>query len=140
MATSGYEAAPVEDGYDVAGGGWITFAAVMLGLAGTFNFIDGVLALSKSRFFTQNVTYVFGDLRTWGWIVMILGVLQLVAAFVLFGGSELARWFGVVCAALNAIGQLLFVPAQPLWSLALFAVDVLIIYGLVVYAGRRLLA
>jgi hypothetical protein len=138
MATSGYEAVPAEDSYDVAGGGWITFAAVMLALAGTFNFIDGVLALSKSRFFTPNATYVFSDLRTWGWIVMILGVLQLVAAFALFGGSELARWFGVTVAALNAVGQLLFVPAMPVWSLALFAVDVLIIYGLVAYAGHRL--
>src|SRR5690242_9422606 len=138
MGTGGYEAAPIEEAYDVAGGGWITFAAVLLGLAGTFNFIDGVLALSRSKFFTANATYVFSDLHTWGWIVMILGVLQLVAAFALFGGGELARWFGVACAGLNAIGQLLFVPAQPLWSLALFAVDILIIYGLVTYAGRRL--
>jgi hypothetical protein len=140
MAAS-YDAPRVDTGeYDVAGGGWITFAAIMLGLAGTFNVIDGIVALSKSSFFTANATYVFSDLKTWGWIVLVLGALQLVAAFTLFGGSELARWFGVTAAGLNAIGQLLFVPAVPFWSLAMFSIDVLIIYGLVAYAGKRLRA
>ena len=54
------------------------------------------------------------------------------------GGSELARWFGIIAAGLNAIGQLLFIPAVPFWSLAMFSIDVLIIYGLVAYAGKRL--
>ena len=89
MATA-YDAQAGADGYDVAGGGWITFAALMLGLAGTFNVIDGIVALSKSSFFTTNATYVFSDLRTWGWIVLILGVLQLVAAFT-FGGAASSR-------------------------------------------------
>jgi uncharacterized membrane protein (DUF2068 family) len=110
----------------------------MLGLAGTFNVIDGIIALSKSSFFTTNATYVFSNLHTWGWIVLILGILQLVAGFTLWGGSELARWFGIIAAGLNAIGQLLFIPAVPLWSLAMFSIDVLIIYGLVAYAGKRL--
>jgi hypothetical protein len=81
---------------------------------------------------------VFSNLNTWGWIVLILGVFQLIAAFSLFGGSELARWFGVLVAGVNAIGQLYYVPAYPIWSLMLFSVDILIIYGLVAYAGHRL--
>jgi hypothetical protein len=128
------------DSYDVAGSGWLTFAATLLGLAGAFNIIDGIVALSKSKFFTANATYVFSDLRGWGWILLILGILQLVAAFTLFGGSELARWFGISVASLNAIGQLLAAPAYPLWSLMMFAVDILIIYALAVYAGHRLRA
>jgi hypothetical protein len=140
MATS-YDVARVETSdYDIAGSGWVTFAAVMLGLAGTFNFFDGILAVSKSKFYTHDATYVFSNLHTWGWIIMILGILQLVAAFTLFGGSEFARWFGIICASVNAIGQLMFVPALPVWSLAMFSIDVLIIYGLSVYAGNRLRA
>ena len=126
------------DSYDVAGSGWLTFAATLLGLAGTFNIIDGIVGLSKSKFFTANATYVFSDLRTWAWILLVLGVLQLIAAFSLFGGSEWARWFGIVTASLNAIGQLLASPGYPLWSLTMFAVDIVIIYALAVYAGRRL--
>ena len=121
-----------------AGMGWVTFAAVMLGLAGTWNFIAGILAISSSSVFIANAHYVFGDLNTWGWIVLILGVFQGFAAIGLFAGSEFARWFGIFTAGLNAIGQLMFVPAYPWWALAMFTVDILIIYGLVRYAGSRL--
>jgi hypothetical protein len=70
--------------------------------------------------------------------VMGLGALQLLAAFTIYSGSQLARWFGIVAAGVNAIGQLLFVPAYPFWALSMFAVDLMIIYGLAVYAGPRL--
>jgi hypothetical protein len=137
MSTSPY-AASVED-YDAGrAAGWVTFASVMLALAGAFNFFDGILAVSKSNFYTDNAVYVFSDLNTWGWIVMGLGALQLLAAFTLMSGSEFARWFGIFAAGLNAVGQLMFVPAYPFWALSLFAVDILIIYALAVYAGRRL--
>lgn len=127
------------EGYDsVEGAGWVTFAALLLGLAGAFNVFDGILALSKSRFYTAEATYVFSDLNTWGWIVLVLGAIQLLAAFALVGGSELARWFAIFVAGINAIGQLMFVPAYPFWAISLFAVDILIIYALAVYGGRRL--
>jgi len=139
MATSSYEAARADtNDYDVAGGGWITFAAIMLGLVGTFNVLEGILAIANSRVYTAHQTFVFSNLNTWGWIILVLGVFQLIAAFSLFGGSEIARWFGVFVAGVNAIGQLYYVPAYPFWSLMLFAVDILIIYGLVAYAGRQL--
>ena len=139
MATSSYEAgrADAKD-YDVAGGGWITFAAIMLGLVGTFNVLEGILAIANSRVYTAHSTFVFSNLKTWGWIILILGVFQLIAAFSLFGGSEIARWFGIFVAGVNAIGQLYYVPAFPFWALMMFSVDILIIYGLVAYAGRQL--
>lgn len=126
--------------YDTAprGAGWLTFSAIVLGLMGVFAFVDGILAISSSKVFTANATYVFSDLRTWGWIVTILGVLAVVAAFALFTGSELARWFGITIAGLNAIGQLMFVHANPWWSMAMFTLDILVIYGLAAYAGAKL--
>jgi hypothetical protein len=139
MATSSYDVGRVDTReYDIAGGGWVTFAAIMLGLVGTFNVLEGILAIADSRVYTANQTFVFSDLNTWGWIILFLGVFQLIAAFSLFGGSEMARWFGVFVAGVNAIGQLYYVPAFPIWSLLMFSVDVLIIYGLVAYAGHRL--
>jgi hypothetical protein len=65
---------------------------------------------------------------------------MLLAAFALFSGSELARWFGILVASINAIGQLYYVPAYPFWSLAMFSVDILIIYGLATYAGHKMRA
>jgi hypothetical protein len=89
MATSSYDVgrAGTEE-YDVTGGGWITFAAILLGLAGTFNVLEGILAIANSRVYTAHQTFVFSDLRTWGWIVLFLGVFQLLAAFSLFGGQR----------------------------------------------------
>jgi hypothetical protein len=139
MATTSYDAGySNEDAYDVRGGGWITFAAVMLGLGGTFAVLEGILAIANSRVYTGHQTFVFSNLNTWGWIVLLLGVCMLLAAFGLFSGSELARWFGVFVASVNAIGQLYYVPAYPFWALTMFTVDLLIIYGLVAYAGHKL--
>jgi hypothetical protein len=138
--TYGLDTASTEtDEYgDVRGAGWMVFAAVMLGLAGTWNVIDGILALANSKVYGVNTVYVFSDLRTWGWIVLLLGALQLVAAFAVFTGSEFARWFGIVAAGLNAIAQLAFVPVYPFWALMMFSADILVIYGLAVYAGKKL--
>jgi hypothetical protein len=141
MATRAYDmdgAAGADEYDDVRGMGWIAFAGIMLGLAGTWNFIDGILAISKSKVYGVNTTYVFSDLRTWGWIILVLGCLQLLATFAIFAGSEFARWFGIVVAGLNAIAQLGFVPVYPFWALMMFTADILIIYGLAVYGGKKL--
>jgi len=139
MATTSYDAGySSEDAFDVRGGGWITFAAVMLGLGGTFAVLEGILAIANSRVYTAHQTFVFSNLNTWGWIVLLLGAGMLLAAFGLFSGSELARWFGVAVASVNAIGQLFYFSAYPFWSLTMFTIDLLIIYGLVAYAGHKL--
>jgi hypothetical protein len=124
----------------VSGTGWVMFAAVLLGLAGLWNFIEGIAAISNAHVYVANANYVFSDLNTWGWIVLVLGILQGFAAFALLTGSEIARWFGIAVAGLNAIGQLMFIPAYPVWGLAMFSADMLIIYGLAVYGGKRLRA
>jgi hypothetical protein len=129
---------PADPDESPVGAGWVTFSAVLLALAGTWNFVDGILAISSSKVFSSDAVMVFSTLHTWGWIVMILGIVQGFAAFALFNGSQFARWFGIVVAGVSAIGQLMFVPAYPWWALAMFALDVLAIYGLAVYGGHRL--
>ena len=136
MASEPYAGA---EPYDTTeGAGWIIFAASLLGLAGAWNVIQGILAIGDSRVYVGESTFVFSNLNTWGWIVLVLGVLQLLAAFAIVGGSEWARWFGIACASVNALGQLLFLPAYPFWALAMFAIDILIIYALAVYGGKKL--
>jgi hypothetical protein len=112
--------------------GWWVFAGVLLLIAGVLNIIYGIAAIGDSKFFTENAVYVFSSLHTWGWILLILGVLELVAAFSLFSGGEFGRWFGIFIASLNAIGALLAIGgAYPFWSLAVFALSIIIIYKLV---------
>ena len=122
------------------GDGWITFAMVMFGLAGAVNVLDGIVALTRSEFYVGDAMYVFSDLKTWAWIVLILGALQLLSVMAIGKGRTWARWFGIAVAGLNAIGQLAWVPAYPVIALAMFAVDILIIYALTVYGGRTLAA
>ena len=112
--------------------GWWVFAGVLLLVAGVLNIIYGIAAIGDSKFFTENATYIISGLHTWGWVMLILGVLELVAAFSLFSGGEFGRWFGIFIASLNAIGALLAIGgAYPFWSLAVFALSIIIIYKLV---------
>jgi hypothetical protein len=72
------------------GYGLVIFASVLLLVLACFNLIDGIAAIANSHVFTANAHYVFGSLRSWGWITMILGVLQLAAAAGVLAGNQLA--------------------------------------------------
>jgi hypothetical protein len=74
--------------------------------------------------------------RTWGWITLIIGVLQLLAAAGVLAGNQLARWFAVAVLGLNAIDMMFFIPAYPFWALVIIAVDVVALYGLCAYGSR----
>jgi hypothetical protein len=111
--------------------GWWLFAGILLTIAGVLNIIWGIAAVAESHFFTETgAHYVFSDLNTWGWITLILGVLQLLAGFSLFGGGSYGRWFGIIMAGLVAIDALLDVRVLPFWSISVFALSVIVIYQL----------
>jgi hypothetical protein len=138
MSTATLSRSAGDDGYDdgsIRGAGWAMFAAILLFLAGTWNVIDGILAVSKSHVYTANAHYVFSDLKTWGWIVLLLGVVQLCAGAGLLSGSTWAVWFAIAVTVVNAIGQLMFVPAYPFWALSMFTLDIFIIFGLATYSS-----
>jgi hypothetical protein len=119
------------------GYGLVVFAAILLAVIGCFNLIYGIAAVANSHVFTANAHYVVGNLRTWGWITLIIGAVQLVAAAGVMAGNQLARWLGVAVLGLNAIDQMFFVPAYPLWSLTIIAMDVVALWGLCAYGSRQ---
>lgn len=136
--STSYVEPTTRDYEDTSGDGWVLFAGTMLVMVGTLNVIDGIAAISNSTFFTENARYVISDLNTFGWVVLILGTVQVLAAFGIWAKTPGVRWFGVAVASVNAIVQLLFIPAYPFWSLTLFTLDLLVIYGLVVYGKRSI--
>jgi len=114
--------------------GRAVFAAILLLIAGILNIIYGFGAVGDASFFTHNTQYVFSSLHTWGWITVILGVIEVFAGFSLLAGGTFGRVIGIAGASLGALGALLSVGgAYPFWALGVFALCVIIIHGLVVY-------
>ena len=115
------------------GAGRATFAAVLLLIAGTLNIIYGIGALDKANIYANDTRYIFSDLNTMGWVLIVLGVVQLTGGFSLMAGKTYGRVIGIVGAGLGAIGALLSVGgANPWWSLAVFALCVYILQGILV--------
>jgi hypothetical protein len=128
-----FEPAPYQS---ESGAGWLLFAAIMVAIAGVLNVIWGIAAIGNSSFFVNDTQYILSNLNTWGWVTVIVGALQMLACLSIIRGGQFGRWFGIIAASVSAIAALLSIPAYPFWSLAIFALDIMIIYGLAAYGGQ----
>lgn len=119
--------------------GWVFFAGVILMVIGIFSAVQGVVALigPNSYYVATEGSLWLLDVAGWGWWNLIVGLLLVLTAVALFAGQTWARIVAVVLAVLNAIGALLVIPAQPWWSVIVIAIDILVIYALIVH-GREL--
>lgn len=118
------------------GHGWVVFAGSMLLILATLNVIYGIGAIDDSSFYVNDARYVLSDLNTWGWIVLLTGCAQMLCAFGVWARNTIATLAGIAFAGVNAIVQLLMLPAYPLLAVALFAVNIVVIYGLAVHGGH----
>jgi hypothetical protein len=117
------------DAPDVSGS--TLFAAVLLVLGAILNVLEATLAWSKANYFSDTaVLPVSDDLSNWAWVLLLLGLIEFAAAFGVIQGRPSGRWIGIVAASLVAIGQLLFLPERPEWSLVAISFSVLIIWSL----------
>jgi len=132
MATAGLDRTYEEE---ASGTGWIAFAGTILILVGCFNVIDGIAALANSDYLVNQL--LFSNLHAWGWFFLIWGALQIVTGFAIYSGAGWAAIVGVVSAFGNAIAQLSWARSYPVWAISAIVLDVLVIYALVVYGGRR---
>jgi hypothetical protein len=115
------------------GTGRAIFAAILLIMVGVLNVIYGIGALDDANIFTGSRRFVLDDLNTLGWVLIILGVIQLTGGFSLMAGNTYGRVIGMVGGILGAIGALLSIgDGNPWWSLAIFALCVYIVHGIVV--------
>ena len=119
------------------GYGLVLFAGVLLLVVGFWNLIYGIAAIAQSHVFVANAHYVFGDLRTWGWITLIISALQILAGIGVMTGNQAARWAGIILVGLNLINQMFFIPAYPFWSLTIIAMDIVALYGLCAYGSKE---
>ena len=115
------------------GAGRATFAAILLLIAGTLNIIYGIGALDSANIFTGETRYILTNLNTLGWVMIVLGVIQLTGGFSLLSGNTYGRVLGIIGGSLGAINALLSIGGQnPWWSLAIFFLCVWVVYGILV--------
>jgi hypothetical protein len=117
-----------------AGTGWAAFAATLFLVLGIFNVIDGIAALTSDHHFVDD-QFVAG-LTFWGVVILLIGLAQLFAAYLLFSRSPSGPLLGIFLACLSLISQLFFLPAFPIWSIIIMVMDGLVIYGLTVYGEQ----
>jgi hypothetical protein len=119
------------------GAGRVVFAATLLLIVGTVNIIYGIGALDGANIFVNDERYVLTNLNTMGWVVIILGVLQLTGGLSLIAGNTYGRVIGIIGGSLGAIGALLSIGgAYPWWSLAVFALCVYVVHGIIVFGDE----
>jgi hypothetical protein len=120
------------------GAGRAVFAAILLLIVGTLNIIYGIGALDSANIFTDERRYILTNLNTLGWVLIVLGIVQLTGGFSLFAGNTYGRVIGIIGASLGAISALLSIGGNnPWWSLAVFFLCVWIVYGIVILGDEK---
>jgi hypothetical protein len=116
------------------GAGRVAFAAILLLIAGTLNIIYGIGALDDANIFTNDKRYIFSNLNTMGWVLIVLGIIQLTGGISLIGGRTYGRFIGIFGASMGAIGALLSIGgAYPWWSLGIFFLCLYILHGIFIF-------
>ena len=116
------------------GAGRVVFAAIMLLILGTLNIIYGIGALDNANIFVNDTRFVLTNLNTLGWVLIVLGVIQLTGGFSLMAGNAYGRVIGIIGGSLGAIVALLSIGgAYPWWSLAIFALCIYVVHGILVF-------
>ena len=123
------------------GSGRVVFVAVLLFLAGVINIIYGIGALDGARVFVGDTRYLLSNLNILGWVLIILGVIQLTGGISLMSGSTYGRVVGVIAGSLGALGALLSIGGSyPWWSLAVFFLCLYIVHGIMLFDESEVVA
>ena len=120
------------------GAGRVVFAAILLLIAGTLNIIYGFGALDDASIFVGDTRFILDNLNTLGWVLIILGVIQLTGGFSLIAGNTYGQVIGIIGGSLGAIGALLSIGgAYPWWSLGIFVLCIYVVHGIIVYGDDK---
>jgi hypothetical protein len=118
--------------------GWITFAAVMMILAGSLNLLYGIIAAVNDEWVVfTNRANVYLDISEWGWVHIIVGAVVLISGLGLFSGNILARTIAVVVASISLLVNFFFIPVYPLWAITVIVIDLLVIWAVTAH-GREM--
>jgi len=120
------------------GAGWRLFAGILILIAGVFNVFDGLVGITQVGYIERNTAGqlpITNDVKTWSWVVLIIGAVMVISGFLIFAGNMFGRIVGVLAASVNALAQLAYVNHNPFWSFTVVLMSILVIYGLVAHGG-----
>lgn len=118
--------------------GWVTFAGIMILMVGVLNVIYGIGAIATADVLNAEAShFIFSSLTGWGWITLMIGVLQVLAGGSILNGGVFGVMLGMLMAVVGMVGALFVLPALPFWSIAVFSLSLLVAYGLAVHGGER---
>jgi hypothetical protein len=111
--------------------GFTMAAAVLMMLSGAWNFLEGLGAILRGSYYVVLPNYTYNlSVSGWGWFHLILGAVVFIAGACLFTDQMWARVAGIAVASISAIVNFLYIPYMPVWSIALIALDVAVIWAL----------
>ena len=117
--------------------GWIAFAGVMMVIAGSLNALYGLVAVVNDEWVVwTNRASLYLDISQWGWVHLVIGLVVLLSGIGVFSGNVLARTVGVIAVTISLIANFFFIPAYPLWAIAVVVIDVLVIWALTAHGSE----
>jgi hypothetical protein len=121
------------------GSGWIAFAGIMLIVGGVMRFFDSIWAFSYHGSLPSNFEgALYGhSLKTYGWVYLIVAIILFLSGLGVFSGSQVARWVGIIAAAIWVISSIWWMPFYPIWSLTYIVLGSMVLYGLIAYGEPR---
>jgi hypothetical protein len=135
----GYSETGTQYDTPTAWAGWVVFGGVMLIMLGTFQVVEGLVALFDDGFYAvrSDGLVVNVDYNTWGWVHLVIGLVGVLAGLGLLVGNMAARVAGIIIAFVSALVNLAFISAYPLWSTIIITIDIIVMYAIIVH-GREL--
>ena len=120
-------------------GGWLVFAGTVLGLAGLMRFVDAIWAFRYSGALPEDLKdgLLGSYLTAYAWAWLIVGVILVIASFLLLVRSQIARWIGIAAAVVQGLSAMTWMPYYPVWSLVYVGMAVLVLYALLAHGGRQ---
>ena len=116
-------------GSAVGGSSYSNFAGIFLFVVGLFNILDGVITLARKEYFSS-ASVVFANMQAWGWAVLIVGVVQLLAGWLVLSRSSVGRWVGIIIVIISMMVSFVAIGVYPFWTFIILAIDAMVLWGL----------
>ena len=116
-------------GSAVEGSSYSNFAGIFLFVVGLFNILEGFMTLWRKEYF-EGAELVVSNLQTWGWAMLVIGVVQVLAGWLVLSRSSVGRWVGIIIIVISMMASFVAIGVYPFWTFIILAIDAMVLWGL----------